>query len=703
MRHIITAFLFTAAAATTISAFRPKVDYQPEFIEVTDYQRQDTCLRLKVNLKHFPGYWVSISKDSYLIDRNDTTRKFKAIGAENLSFDKHIYMKDSAHLECVILFEPVPGDINMVDLRDETDDDPSHVIYGIHLDEEDSGRLPDFISPASIMQGESKEKWTGLNPDNYSDIPNYTPGGQAFVRGKILNYTPEAGFSTIMFRVSNEIIMKDKVTVNDIDPDGSFGFEVPLDYPQFAYMQFNDNGKYVFLNPGDTLDIVTTTVSDYKNPKDGFLKYFLFSGKLNDATAVNILSDSISRHFSLAEKRRELLASQNDTSANRILDYNKKIYALLDEAVAGLPGLLGKVPVNDYVKDMTASKVISDIIEIAYDNELTYRSYHSFQVTVDSLGHYTFSTPERLDAKALFEPRQKHLKAIYHNPLMISTGWMLPNRWRFSDLFYDSAIMAEGSLSPGLTLTINKLIPEETITDTKDILELSSYDVISKIDEYNLGTTGVGNCFAAQLSRVSDLVEESGLHHITDRTGLLRLRKLIGNLASMVEYPSLNNALLDAYAAAAEDLAVAESGSVKKSEYKEVSFSQNPDVLTELIKPYLGNLIYIDFWGLGCGPCRAGMEAQKPILDKFADKPFKTLYVAENTNLAAANRWLDKLEIKGEHIFLSKDDWNRLSAYFNFTGIPFGVLIDKDGNLLKTHFNLSIHNEKEILRHLDEM
>lgn len=49
-----------------------------------------------------------------------------------------------------------------------------------------------------------------------------------------------------------------------------------------------------------------------------------------------------------------------------------------------------------------------------------------------------------------------------------------------------------------------------------------------------------------------------------------------------------------------------------------------------------------------------------------------------------ARNGLGRRVSKGEHIFVSDDDWNRLRGIFNFSGIPFGVLIGKDGKVIKT-------------------
>ena len=38
--------------------------------------------------------------------------------------------------------------------------------------------------------------------------------------------------------------------------------------------------------------------------------------------------------------------------------------------------------------------------------------------------------------------------------------------------------------------------------------------------------------------------------------------------------------------------------------------------------------------------------------------------------------------IKGEHIYITHDEWNLLSAKFQFAGPPFSTGVDKDGNIV---------------------
>lgn len=700
MKHTFIAIATALLTATSIFAFKPKVDYQPDFFEFKDIEILDTCTRIRLALKNLPNYWVQLDPqvDHYIVADGDTTKKYKCIGAENLEFEKHIYVRESGEHEGVLIFEKVPKGAKLLDMSTEGDK-PTNGIWGIHLDEEEPG-YPEMIDPKKLLAEKSAEKWTGLDPDRYPDIPFYSEGGSTLIRGQINNYHPNYHFKTVTLLTFNYVNGKNNVNVCDINPDGLFDLNVKLDYPQYSYLEMGDHGQGVFLIPGDTLDIVTTTLTDYTNSKDGYLKYFGFRGKLDDAIMVNVLSDDIYSHFALQDYYEHFYLPKNAT-ADTIYANNEKICQFLDKTITDLPSYLGDLNASTFVKDILAAFIIGQIVEIEESNESDFFFSNRPMLKTYSLGDFTISEFKTLDLKRLIEPRRKYNKIIYSNPIMICANRFLPNRWQYSNLFHASTAAADGTISPYTIKKVEELMPEKNLKSLSSIINLSSFELLKQIDADNEKKTGIGNCFAAQLSRVYSLITHNENLFTPNREMLARINKLVSNLSSLVDYPSLNKALLDAYASFAEEVALSESNVAKKSEYSTLNADKNADVLTELIKPYLGNLIYIDFWGIGCGPCRSGMIAQNHILERFADKPFKALYVAEDTDLVRCNRFLEKEGIKGEHIYVSQDNWNRLRAYFNFSGIPFGVLIGKDGELLKTHFLLDNPNgDKEIERHL---
>ncbi len=621
MKQLILAAIMSALSATGAFALLPKIDYQAHYMEVTEVERQDTCLRVSVILKHLPGYWVSIPKnETYLVAQGDTTRKYKLLGSENMELDKRIWMKKSGQHEGVLIFEKIPADINVVDmLLSESNDNIETLILGLHLDEKDTTPPLSLINPKTLFDTTSYDKWKGLEPEIYTDIPFYQENGKAHIKGQLNNYHPVAGFSSLNIYTNNYITGSRDLQTESINPDGSFEFDLSVDYPQFSTFQIGDlMTKDIFVIPGDTVEFITTTEADFTNPSTGFRKYFGFTGPINDAIAINLLTDSLETRFGLDEILFETTRVQTKSLTDSTNNNRDKPRIDVNKVITEINNFLDQLPVSQYVKDILASVAIS---RLAFTGE----------------------------------PSDELKRLMTCNPLIISSGY------RFK------------------------------------------YNPISIKFKDSISTPEIENGFLHQLQLVYSLIGSIEVGTLHDRESLEETKQNVAELSSQITYPALNRALLSAYTEMVEDVILKENVPKKESPYIMLDVGEDKDILEELIKPYLGNLIYIDFWELGSEPCRLSMIDQKNNVEKFADNPFKVLYVSDDSNMPGSNQWLEKKNIQGEHIYLSSENWKRISEYFNFDDIPFGLLLGKDGNLIKTHFYLNGQNaDKEIERHLSD-
>lgn len=566
-----------------------------------------------------PGFWVSIPKNgTFLRPHNDTVGIYHLLGSENFELDKRIWMKKSGQHEGALIFEKIPSDVKVVDLFSiEDNGDIETLALGINLDEKDITPPPAMFDVKKLFGTTSTGEWGGLDPLRYKDIPFYKENGKAHIRGKLHNYNPVAGFTTFNVYTKNQITgARDKQT-ETLNPDGTFEFDLNVDYPQFSLFDIgNHAAKNVFVIPGDTIEIVTTTEADFLNSKTGLRKYFGFTGTLNDATAVNLLTDSLMSRYHIEDLLFQYYNAKKDTLAESANAKMKEIGSAVNRIISDLPVFLGQISVSPYVKDILASEAISHIVFIG-----------------DSMGDID--------------------RFIYSNPLAISNG---------NHLYYDlgeNVQFKDGSA------------PE------------------------------IENSFLRQLQKVNAMLESIEVRTLHNRESLEKTKQDVAELATQITYPALNRALFNAYDGLAEDVALEEKGLKKEAVYTRLDVDKDADILEELIKPYLGNLIYIDFWSLWCAPCRQSIIDQKRVVERFAGQPFKVLYVSDDANIGGSNTWLEKKGIQGERIYISKENWKRIFEYFNLDYIPFGVLFGKDGSLLKTHFYLESHNgEKEIERHL---
>ena len=120
---------------------------------------------------------------------------------------------------------------------------------------------------------------------------------------------------------------------------------------------------------------------------------------------------------------------------------------------------------------------------------------------------------------------------------------------------------------------------------------------------------------------------------------------------------------------------------VKKYEIKveeQKPLTKGDSIFQRIIEPYKGNVLYVDFWEMSCGPCRAKMLSMRDEVEANKDKPVKYIYITDDTP-EKCHSFLEPNNIKGEHIHVTRQEWGYLSEKFNFSGIPFIVLFDKQG------------------------
>lgn len=104
-----------------------------------------------------------------------------------------------------------------------------------------------------------------------------------------------------------------------------------------------------------------------------------------------------------------------------------------------------------------------------------------------------------------------------------------------------------------------------------------------------------------------------------------------------------------------------------------------------LIKPYAGKIILVDFWNTWCAPCRSAMKKLDPAKPEMAAQGVVFLYLADESS--PIDTWHNMIpDIHGEHYRLTSAEMQHLRQQFGIKGIPFYLVIDKQG--LKTYESL---------------
>ncbi len=92
-----------------------------------------------------------------------------------------------------------------------------------------------------------------------------------------------------------------------------------------------------------------------------------------------------------------------------------------------------------------------------------------------------------------------------------------------------------------------------------------------------------------------------------------------------------------------------------------------------------GQYVMIDFWASWCGPCRKENPFVKEVYQDFADKGFQILGVSVDRDAAAWQQAIEKDGLPWLHVL---DKESTVAETYNVTGIPFTVLLDKEGKIL---------------------
>jgi len=105
-----------------------------------------------------------------------------------------------------------------------------------------------------------------------------------------------------------------------------------------------------------------------------------------------------------------------------------------------------------------------------------------------------------------------------------------------------------------------------------------------------------------------------------------------------------------------------------------------------------GKVVVINFWNLGCGPCRAEIPELNRLVEKY--KSSGVVFIAiSNDRQDRIKEFLQKKDFN----YLQVADANRIFKDYNVKVLPTHLVIDKDGTL----HNRMIGGGKDIFETLD--
>ena len=112
---------------------------------------------------------------------------------------------------------------------------------------------------------------------------------------------------------------------------------------------------------------------------------------------------------------------------------------------------------------------------------------------------------------------------------------------------------------------------------------------------------------------------------------------------------------------------------------------ENPDGEIMKLSDYEGKVVLLDFWASWCGPCRKENPTVVKLYNKYKDDGFEVFSVSLDKD---RKRWVDAIEkdnlVWEAHVSDLKGWKNEAAQQYQVSGIPFTVLLDKEGKVINT-------------------
>jgi peroxiredoxin len=113
-----------------------------------------------------------------------------------------------------------------------------------------------------------------------------------------------------------------------------------------------------------------------------------------------------------------------------------------------------------------------------------------------------------------------------------------------------------------------------------------------------------------------------------------------------------------------------------------------------------GNVVFLNFWGTTCEPCRLEMPDMELMNQTFKDRKFKMVAISYDTEWDNVKKFYEEHKLTLPTYI---DPGRRISARYNVYKFPETYLIDGNGTVLKHTIGMARWADPKILSSIDSM
>lgn len=452
---------------------------------------------------------------------------------------------------------------------------------------------------------------------------------QVIITGKVNHYSPDI---PVMIYVNRLGFSTQHVTAKT-DSLGNFYATFESYIPTDAWITYKSN-FLVLTYPGDSLHVEFDGQPDYR---PDVLRTVKYSG----STAESNRYASVFQQLFFSDP----LYTDFNKKNQAIKDYEVGKYTLYLNALKSHSDNLYKMFVSQYHPDERSKKWALLYVEQEYYDRLAF--YPKDHREANNMSIFNgWDVP-----KGYF---QKLANRLPLDSTMLVCGYSLLN---FSDRFNKYvADQTKGNLPEGGAVNAGGWFLPANIGDSIII-----HSIIKYVPDTLLRQIMLTDYFSRKLEK----------QQITEYGRFKQLRE------EYIKLPFLKEPLDQLYQQT--KMRIDNPNLYTKTVLKEAAGSSVAQLLDSILKDNKNKVIYIDVWATWCGPCLSEFPNSKLVEQQMKDRNAAFIYLCTASQKDQWKATLAKFKLGGQHYFLTTQQSRELTRTFEIKGIPFYILIDKNG------------------------
>ena len=622
---------------------------------------RDTATTVHFSMEYPKGQYYRFVKESYLMDEEGN--RYQLRSAEGLALDTWVQSPESGVTDFTMHFEPMPKRVQVFDFI-EGDVKGAFMLLGIH-------------DKKTKLKAPTLKALSDANP--YAVPKDWFKTDTITIRGRFEGYDAEKfGFSS-MECLYEDVFEKDANTlVFDIAADGSFEKKFQASYP-IREMFFAEQTKIgfdaipFFARPGETIDVIV------RPNERGQYDCFYSDGSSKDVE--RWLKSSL-KMSDLAYPLRMFKGKFSEANEMMERTWNNMLYSLQKE---GLRQHFTPQEMQLALADLQVHFTYA-VMDYAMYHEDAVRKYEQRD------GRYQMVILDSLEWNEIYKTESyKALHRVdFDNPLLLTSDsypitlnriqYACPvNRQKYKGLLDENGGYVN-SLENAEKIISNNFLALRNLMGTDHdgfMMQLCAYkDMAGSFDNWRSDEDELQRVLADTTMTADERKEAEASFQSPGKM-----------------MPLYFSRFSDAYLHQKAEAFYA--AKMAQTELSTPLPADNPsaDLIRKLSAKYPGRFLMIDFWGMGCGPCRSAIQNSKNLRTEVAKRDdIKLIFIAgERTpeGSEAYHNYVKEWLADEETICLSNTDFTRMQELFRFNGIPHYETITPDGRRVRDDLNFN--------------